>query len=147
LTESALPKENDPCQGRLHPEALEGLRLFNAGKYFEAHEALETAWRDEPGPVRDLYQGILQVGVGYYHLLNGNYSGALKLFARCKPLLEPFGDRCRGIDLAGLRRNYLAVEAEVRRLGPEYLSAFNRHLLRPIAFNLSEETSQAHGET
>jgi len=37
----------EECQGTLHPKAIEGLRLFNDGEYFEAHEELETAWRDE----------------------------------------------------------------------------------------------------
>ncbi len=135
-----LPGQKDElCRGRLHPRAVEGLRLFNAGEYFEAHEELEAAWRDEPGRIRDLYQGILQVGVAYYHLLRGNYRGALKVFARAFPLLEAFPDRCRGVDVARLRRDARAVEAEALRLGPEEISAFNRHLLRPAAFNISEE--------
>ncbi|HRQ33635.1 MAG TPA: DUF309 domain-containing protein, partial [Anaerolineales bacterium] len=57
----------------LHPSAIEGLRLFNNGKYFEAHEALETAWLEERGKIRDLYRGILQVGVAYLHITRGNY--------------------------------------------------------------------------
>ena len=39
---------------------MDGIRLFNAGQYWRAHEALEAAWREEPGAVRDLYRGILQ---------------------------------------------------------------------------------------
>ena len=45
---------NDSCNAPLHPRAAEGLRLFNAGKYFEAHEALEDAWNAEKGEVREL---------------------------------------------------------------------------------------------
>src|SRR6185503_4609752 len=55
----------DLCSAPLHPQAAEGLRLFNAGKYFEAHEALEDAWNEEAGPVRDLYRGVLQIAVVY----------------------------------------------------------------------------------
>jgi uncharacterized protein len=50
------------CMGALPPLALRGLELFNQGEYFEAHEALELAWREETGPVRELYRGILQIG-------------------------------------------------------------------------------------
>ena len=46
------------------PLLVEGVRLFNAGRWFEAHEVLEDAWRAEPEDVRRLYQGLLQVGVG-----------------------------------------------------------------------------------
>ena len=36
------------CNAPIHPQAAEGLRLFNTGEYFEAHEALEVAWLEEP---------------------------------------------------------------------------------------------------
>ena len=77
-----MPTSPDDCSVPLHPAALRGLELFNAGEYFEAHEALEDAWRDETGPVRLLYQGILQVAVTYLHVQHDNYEGALKLSAR-----------------------------------------------------------------
>ena len=34
------------CDRILHPKAIEGLKLFNEGRFFDAHEELETAWRD-----------------------------------------------------------------------------------------------------
>ena len=120
------------CRGPLHPEAILGIQLFNQSHYFEAHEALETAWRAEPGPIRDLYRGVLQVGVGYYHILRANYVGALKMFARSKPWLEPFGDACRGIDLKTFRQDYLSVERTVRQLGPERLHLFDPSLFKPV---------------
>ncbi len=121
-----------PCDNRIHPEALRGLELFDARDYFEAHEALETAWREESGPVRDLYRGILQVAVGYYHLLRGNYIGARKMFLRCRPWLAPFQGECLGIDLAQFASDYEAVEQEMIRLGPGHLGKFNRGLLKPL---------------
>ena len=59
---STAPPPSD-CNEPLHPKAVEGLELFNRGHYFEAHEALEAAWREETHPVRELYRGILQAGV------------------------------------------------------------------------------------
>jgi predicted metal-dependent hydrolase len=53
---------------KMHPKAIEGIVLFNAGQYWKAHEALEEAWMDETGEVRHLYRGILQVGVTYLHV-------------------------------------------------------------------------------
>lgn len=128
------PPEPGACNGTMDHRAYKGIMYFNAGEYFEAHEWLELAWRDETGAQRDLYRGILQVGVAYHHILHSNYTGAIKLFRRCRQWLEPFPDGCLGLDLAGLWRDFLAVEAEVKRLGPDNLSQFNPALLKPIHF-------------
>ena len=47
---------------------LKAVGQFNEGQYWECHETLEELWRAEPRPLRDLYQGILQVGVAFHHL-------------------------------------------------------------------------------
>ena len=58
------------CHEPAPPVLLDGLEQFNAGDYWECHETLETLWIAEPRPVRDLYQGILQIGVAFHHLRN-----------------------------------------------------------------------------
>jgi predicted metal-dependent hydrolase len=131
-----------PCEETLHPLAIEGLRLFNAGQYFEAHEALETAWKDEKGPIRELYRGILQVAVGYLHITRGNYIGALKMFKRCRPWLAPFPDQCRGIEVGQLKRDFQAVESELRRLGPQGIQSFNPRLLKPAIWKEIEDPKE-----
>ena len=93
------------------PLLVEGVRLFNAGRWFEAHEVLEDAWRAEPGEVRRLYQGLLQVGVGLHHASRGNLRGALNLLDRGMAHLERFRPRCLGLDVDALLRD----SAEVRR--------------------------------
>ena len=130
------------CMGSLHPKALLGLQLFNAGRYFEAHEELELAWRDEPGPVREVYRGILQVGVAYYHILNQNYAGAVKMFKRAWAWLNPYPNKCRGIDLDRFRTDARRVEAEIISLGAENLAQFDPGLLKPILFTSNPEESQ-----
>ncbi len=122
------------CQGELHPLALKGIQFYNAGDYFMAHEELELAWREERGAIRDVYRGILQVGLGYYHILRLNYPGAVKMFQRCRQWLDPFQTACRGIDLDRLRADFLTAEAALLRLGPERLAQFDRSLLKPILF-------------
>lgn len=122
------------CQGELPSMVVAGLELFNQREYFDAHEVLETAWREEPGPVRELYRGILQIAVAYLHITRNNYPGAVKMFMRSRTWLAPFPDRCRGIDLAGFRRDYGRVEETLHRLGPGHLSILDRGLLKPIHF-------------
>jgi uncharacterized protein len=126
---------SNPSSSReIPPLVVRGLELFNAQEYFEAHEVLETAWREEHSPVRELYRGILQIGVGYFHLLRGNYVGALKMFERSKPWIEAFPDDYLGINLGRLKQDALVVENELRRLGPERIESFNRGLLKPIEY-------------
>ena len=120
------------CEGYLHPMAIHGLELFNAGLYWEAHEALEKAWREETSEIRDLYQGVLQVGVAYLHIQRCNYRGALKMYSRSKRWLEPFPETCRGIDLAQLRLDLETAIAEVRRLGPQRIDEFDPAHFKPI---------------
>jgi predicted metal-dependent hydrolase len=129
-----MPTSPDDCSVPLHPAALRGLELFNAGEYFEAHEALEDAWRDESGPVRLLYQGILQVAVTYLHIQHANYEGALKLSARARAKLAPWPDTCRGIDIASLRADLAGVIASVELLGPSRLHTFNPLLFKKVNF-------------
>jgi predicted metal-dependent hydrolase len=89
--------KQEDCRGDLPPQAVLGLELFNRGEYFEAHEALEAAWRAESAPIRDLYRGILQAAVVYLHIRRRNYPGAIKVYQRCRKYLDRWGDSCRGV--------------------------------------------------
>lgn len=122
----------DDCKGPLHPKAIEGLHLFNAGRYFEAHEELELAWKDEQGRIRQLYQGILEAGVSYLHITRGNYPGAVKVYIRSMKWLRDWPDVCRGVDVAQLRNDLDAAIAEVKRLGEARITEFDRSLLKPV---------------
>lgn len=127
--------KNDLCSAPLHPQAKLGLRLFNAGEYFEAHEALEDAWNAENGQVRELYRGVLQIAVVYLHVTRRNYNGAVKVYARSQRWLEDWPDICRGIDVGKLRRDAEAVINEVKRLGTEKISDFDNSLLKPVKWD------------
>ena len=135
----------DHCEGTLHPRARRGIELFNEGHYFEAHEELEAAWRDEKGRIRELYQGILEAGVTYLHISRGNYWGALKVYKRSMRWLKDWPDYCRGVDVEQLRRDLNAAIAEVERLGENGLDAFDRALLKPVKWD--EETALSTGDT
>jgi len=122
------------CLGELHPQAIIGIKLFNKGEYFEAHEALELAWRDEQEAIREVYRGILQIGVAYYHILKGNYRGAMKMFERAKKWLAGYPSPCRGLDLNRLKKDAAAAEKHLLELGHENINQFDQHLFKPILF-------------
>jgi predicted metal-dependent hydrolase len=122
------------CVGKPHPMALMGIALFNQQQFWKAHEALEEAWKLEPGNIRHLYRGILQIGVAYFHIQRNNYTGGIKMYQRSQRWLNPFPAYCRGIHLAQLRADCDAVIAEVQRLGPGHLELFETALFKPILY-------------
>ena len=126
---------DDPCNAPLHPQAAEGLRLFNAGEYFEAHEALEDAWNAEKGRVRELYRGILQTAVVYLHVTRGNYNGAIKVYGRSQRWIKDWPEICRGIYVEELRKDAETVITEVRRLGMEKISEFDLSFLKRVKWD------------
>ena len=122
------------CDGSLHPRARAGIQLFNEGRYFDAHEELEAAWREEKGKIRELYQGILEAAVTYLHIMRGNYAGAIKVHGRSMRWLQDWPENCRGVDIGRLRQDLDTAIAEVRALGSTGLGTFNRALLKPVVW-------------
>ncbi|HNN13615.1 MAG TPA: DUF309 domain-containing protein [Anaerolineales bacterium] len=122
------------CNGILHPRAVEGIELFNTGKFFEAHEELEAAWREETGEIRDLYRGILQIAVTYLHITRGNYPGAVKVYGRSQKWLTGWGDICCGVNVLKLRQDAEETMKEVARLG-DRLAEFDPSLFQSIQWN------------
>jgi predicted metal-dependent hydrolase len=134
---------DDLCNAQLHPQAAQGLRLFNAREYFEAHEALEDAWNGEKGKVRELYRGILQIAVVYLHVTRGNYNGAVKVYRRSQRWIKDWPELCRGVYVEKLRRDAETVITEVLRLGMGKISEFDLSLLKPVKWN-EKQTMNKH---
>lgn len=126
---------NDECSGPLNPKAIEGMELFNKGKFFDSHEELEIAWNEETGKIRELYQGILQIAVTYLHITRGNYDGAVKVYERAMRRLKDWPDVCRGIQVGKFKKDAEIVMQEVQKLGIENISRFNAALFKPIQWN------------
>jgi predicted metal-dependent hydrolase len=82
---------------------LEGLALFNAAHFFEAHEVLEDVWRAAPEPERKFFQGLIQVAVALHHYSKGNRIGCRSLLERARRNLTPYPADHRGVDLDSLR--------------------------------------------
>jgi predicted metal-dependent hydrolase len=126
-----MSASRDEC-AELPPLVTKGIEEFNRGEYFEQHETLETAWRAEPGPIRELYQGILQVGVACYQIERGNLPGALKMLERSLRRLRQFTPECLGIDVTRLIADAERLRAEAKRLGPGRLTELDRTLFPRI---------------
>ena len=92
----------------MHNLLRDGIDFFNAGRYFEAHEAWEDLWRPTRGPLRLFYQGLVQAAVGLHHLGRGNLNGARAQLGKSLSKLEQYPERFCQIDngrlVADLRR-------------------------------------------
>lgn len=133
VPDPAMLEELDcQCQEALPPRAVEGIRKFQAGEYYQQHDLFEAQWVEEPGPVRDLYRAILQVGVAYFQVTRGNHRGALKMLLRSVQWLSILPDECQGVDVKQLREDSYRVRAELERIAPEDIASFDRNLLKPV---------------
>ncbi len=117
------------CDEPPSPALRQGIEQFNQGLFFEQHETLEEAWIEEDDPIRYLYQGILQIGVGFHHLSRGNAYGAARLWARGTALLDAFPPVCSGVDVAGLIADTRRCAAELERIGHARMLDFDQSLI------------------
>jgi predicted metal-dependent hydrolase len=109
-----LARHSPRCQDPPPPALRAGIEQFNRGEFWEQHETLEAIWIREPDPVRYLYQGILQVGVGFYHWRRGNRHGAVTKLAQGLEKLEPYRPSCMEVDVERLVAETTALLEQVR---------------------------------
>jgi uncharacterized protein len=85
-----------------------GLTLVAGARYFEAHEALEEAWRAAEPVERDFFQGLVHVAVAWHHAGRGNRPGYERQLDKAARRLSPYAPDHRGIDV---RELLLQIEA------------------------------------
>lgn len=122
----------ETCAQPLADRALEGIEMFNEGHFYKCHDYLEEAWVNDESAGRDLYRGILQVGIAYYQIERGNYRGALKMLLRVRQWLDPLPPVCRGVNVERLREDVTKVHEALQTLGPEAMDEIDRGLFRHI---------------
>ncbi len=109
----------------LPPAAEEGIRLFNARYYFEAHDLLEEVWIERIGSERQFYQGLIQVAVGLYKVAVGNQGGAVSLLRKGLAKLKDVRALDTPIDLERLIGETESTLARVERLGQSRIGEFD----------------------
>ncbi|WP_242333514.1 MULTISPECIES: DUF309 domain-containing protein [Anaeromyxobacter] len=84
-----------------------GVRLFDDGRFFDAHEVWEDAWRDEAGAPRLALQGLIQIAAGFHKgLVQGRPAGMVRLLGAGLGKLEASGG------VGGLALSTFVVEVE-----------------------------------
>jgi predicted metal-dependent hydrolase len=90
--------EFDWTQGPL----AEGLRLYDAGEFFAAHEAWESVWLRAQEPEKMFLQGLIQVTAAFHHLQRNNPQGTALLLQAALGRLERYPARFGGIPVTVL---------------------------------------------
>lgn len=103
------------------PALCRAAAQFNAGAFWECHETLEALWVAERRPIRDFYQGVLQVGVALHHLQKRNQAGAIKMFRRGLPRLRGLPPVCQGVPVDRLATAARVIHDRAVALGPDLI--------------------------
>jgi uncharacterized protein len=103
-------------------ELQRGLELIRRGRYFEAHEELELAWRAADASERDFYQGLVHVAVAWYQAGRGRPVATASQLEKATRRLAAFAPDHRGVDVADVLAQ-VETARDVVRGGSLQLSA------------------------
>jgi predicted metal-dependent hydrolase len=90
-----------------------GLEEIRAGRYFEAHEELEEAWRAAPAEERDFFQGLVHFAVAWYQADRGRPVATASQLEKAARRLASFSPAHRGVDVAAVLAQVEAAQALV----------------------------------
>jgi predicted metal-dependent hydrolase len=112
----------------------EGLLLGRMGRWFEAHEELEQAWRGCAAEERDFFQGLVHVVVSAYQRGRGRPVAAERQRLKALRRLSAFAPDHRGLDVTALVAALDRAEPDLR----EHL--VERDPQPPVAMEEEQET-------
>lgn len=98
-----------------------GIKHFNQGDYFDAHEAWEEVWQEMFGKEKDYMQGLIQLAVAMHHHGHGKNEVARRMLERARLHMRAFPEGCFGVQ--GLRlADEVAAYVAGRRESPPIIS-------------------------
>jgi len=89
------------------------MALARAGRYFDAHEELELAWRAAEPAERDFFQGLVHVVVAWYQAGRGRRVGCERQLEKAERRLAPYAPAHRGVDVAQLLADITSARQRV----------------------------------
>ena len=111
-----------------------GAALFDAGRFWDAHEAWEEAWLEEDGEVRLFLQGLIQVAAGYHKAtVQLQPGGCVKLLGSGLAKLQPLPPDFCGLQLGRFIAQVEQTLAEAHRWQSGELGDFPRALIPKLA--------------
>ncbi len=87
------------------PALFRFLDLFNEGRYWDSHEALEQPWRSTRS---ELYHALILFASAFVHVGRGNPHGITAQLAKAEPILETLRPRYLGLDIDAILQHSAA---------------------------------------
>jgi len=115
----------------LDSRVLAGIKAFNQGEYYTAHELWESVWREAVPPEKGYYQGLIQAAMALYHLDRGNAVGASRLAGRALQHLSGFPSGYLGVDVSEIK---------------QYLQSFSNEHPHEVAKSGDANSNERSGE-
>jgi uncharacterized protein len=97
----------------VEPAYKRGLEEIRAGRFFEAHEELEEAWRAAAPEERDFFQGLVHVAVAWYQAGRGRPVATARQLEKAARRLAAFAPSHRGVDVDDVLRQVEAARERV----------------------------------
>lgn len=98
----------------------EGIRLFNEGDWFEAHEIWEDIWHMASGPRKKFYQGLIQCAVTIEHVRRGNPRGVRSVWETAQAKFVDLPDIYMGVDVRKLLTEIETLIRPILELPPPW---------------------------
>ena len=111
----------------------EGAALFDARRFWDAHEAWEEIWQVEPRSIRSFYQGLIQIAAGFHHwTATRRPRGVQTLLAAGVAKLEWYAPGYLGVDVRRTIDEALRLRSLADGHDVAWLDAFPRNSLPPF---------------
>ncbi len=109
------------------PEALLqlGIDLYNAGHYWNAHEAWEQVWLDSDRELRGFYQGLIQITAAFVHVTRHEFPGSISLLDAGIEKLERYPVTFAGLHLGPLVTGAKTARSRLWSLGEKRIAEFD----------------------
>lgn len=115
---------------------VEGVRLFNKGYYWEAHEAWEKIRRDQTGDGRCFIEAFVQIAEAYNFVISGKFSTAIYLFEKSINNLRSFERINCDINLSSFLDDTRTILMQIRVLSGNGKSQFRFPKSPCISYNV-----------
>ena len=79
-----------------------GLGLFDEERYWESHEAFESAWKQAEGDEKEILQALILIAASLVHLQKNEKQVTLSVMKRARDKLARYQTEYSGIDLVAL---------------------------------------------
>ncbi|PJA95290.1 MAG: hypothetical protein CO129_12460 [Ignavibacteriales bacterium CG_4_9_14_3_um_filter_34_10] len=109
-----------------------GIKLFNNHDFFSAHDFFENMWMNSDKVNKLFLQGMVQVSVGSYHAVCGNYNGAESQYKKALIKLSKFSSNFCEINVEFLINNIKLMLEEINKVKTKKKTVIDLNLLPTI---------------